>query len=107
MGETFTRHFDDIGVSTGHNKECYPPSNDTLGFVPEVGKLGGTWLWGANQLVSWVFYTEKKANRQHFILHVTILATWNNQYGIKLGFHWQMTHVEFANDVIHSHNIQG
>ena len=25
---------------------------------------------------------------------------------IKLGFHWQMTHVEYANDVVHLHNIE-
>ena len=26
--------------------------------------------------------------------------------GIKLGFHWQMTHVEYANDVVPLHNIE-
>ena len=26
--------------------------------------------------------------------------------GIKLIFHWQMTHVEYANDVVHLHNIE-
>ena len=26
--------------------------------------------------------------------------------GIKLDFHWQMTHVESANDVVHLHNIE-
>ena len=25
---------------------------------------------------------------------------------LKVGFHWQMTHVEFANDVVHFHNIE-
>ena len=25
---------------------------------------------------------------------------------IKLGFHWQMTHVEYANSVVHLHNIE-
>ena len=26
--------------------------------------------------------------------------------GVKLGVHWQMTHVEFANDVVHLHDIE-
>ena len=26
--------------------------------------------------------------------------------GIKLGFNWQMTHEEFANDVVHLHKIE-
>ena len=25
---------------------------------------------------------------------------------LNLGFHWQMTHVEFANDIVHLHNIE-
>ena len=25
---------------------------------------------------------------------------------IKLGFHWQMSHVESTNDVVHLHNIE-
>ena len=57
--------------------------------------LGGNmWVWGANQLVVWIFYNEKII-WQHFILHVTTLETWNNQIGLKFDFHWQMTHVEF------------
>jgi hypothetical protein len=45
-----------------------------------LGKLGGSmWLWGANQLVLWVSYNEKLA-QQHFILLVTTLETWHNQY---------------------------
>ena len=31
--------------------------------------------------------------------------TWVN-IGIKLGFHWQMTRVEYASDVVHLHNIE-
>ena len=32
-----------------------------LDFVPKVGKLGGNmWLRGADQLVLWVFYNERK-----------------------------------------------
>ena len=31
--------------------------------------------------------------------------TWAN-IGIQLGFHMQMTHVEYANDVVHLHDIE-
>ena len=39
------------------------------------------------------------------ILHVTTLETWQNQYWRWTWCHWQMTHVEFANDVVHLHNM--
>ena len=57
-------------------------------FVPKVGKTeginlgklgGGMWLWGADQLVMWEFIDEKPI-RQQFILHMTTLETWHNQY---------------------------
>ena len=55
-------------------------------FVFEVGKLGGNiWLGGANQLVLWIFYNEKTI-RQHFILQVTTLETWQHQYWLHTWF---------------------
>jgi hypothetical protein len=75
-------------------------------FMLEVGKSGGgMWLRGANQLVLCVFYNEITI-WQHFTLHVTTLETCTTNMDIKLGFHWQMTHVESANDVVHLHNIE-
>ena len=76
-------------------------------FLHEVGKLGGNmWVWGANQLVLWVFYNEKTI-RQHFILHVTTLETWQNHVlAFNLIFIEQMTHVEFANNVVHLTNFE-
>jgi len=45
-----------------------------------LGKLeGGMWLWGDNKFVLWVLYNEKLV-RQYFILHVTTLESWHNQY---------------------------
>ena len=42
---------------------------------------------------------------QHFILWpLSRRDTFN--IGNKLGFHWQMTHVEFTSDVAHLHNIE-
>jgi hypothetical protein len=76
----------------------YPPSSiirsvvhramTCLIFLGEVGKLGGNnfselgggmWLWGAGQLVLWVFYN-KKPIRQHSILSMTTLETQHIQY---------------------------
>ena len=74
-------------------------------FVAKPGKLGGgMWLWGADELVLRELCNEKPI-LQHFILHVTILETWHNQYWHWTWFHWQGPHVEFANDVVPSHNI--
>ena len=84
-------------------------------FVPKAGTLrdgnlgktrGDMWLWGPDQLVLWVFYGEK-AMWQYFTLHVTTLETWPSQNCHKPDFHWQMTHrLEFANDIVHLHNIE-
>ena len=58
-----------------HIEECYPLSYDTVDNAPEVGKLeGDTWMWGANQLVLWVFYNDKII-WQYFVLYVTTLET--------------------------------
>ena len=44
-------------------------------FMSEVGKLGGgMWLWGAYQLVLWVFYNGKLIQQQ-FLLPMTTLET--------------------------------
>ena len=68
-------------------------------FVPKVGKLGGgnlgklggnMSLWSADQLVLWVLYNEK-AIWQLFILHVTTLERWHNQY-------WHSTWFTLKND---------
>jgi hypothetical protein len=75
-------------------------------LVSEVDKLGGgMWLWGADQLVLWAFYNEKQ-------LCSILSYMWPLQghgitnIGIDLGIHWQMTRVEYANDVVHLHNME-
>ena len=77
-------------------------------FVCKVGKLGGNnldklqggmWLWGADQLVLWLFYDEKPFGN---ILSY-MWPLWRHgatNIGVKLGFHWQMTHVEYATDIV-------
>jgi hypothetical protein len=78
----------------------------SLIFADMVSKLGSDmWLWGANQLVLWVFYN-KMAIWWHFSSHVTTLETWRNQYWQDTWFCWQRTHVEFVNDVFPLHNIE-
>ena len=78
----------------------------TLIFVPEVGKLGGgMWLWGANQLVLWVFYYERKKES------VTIYLTRNHfrdttQSILALNLTFHRIHVEIANNIFHLHNIE-
>ena len=63
------------------------------------------WLWGANQLVLWEFYNESEVGNilsymWPFYKHNT------TNIDIKLGLHWQMTHVEFDSDVVHLDNIE-
>ena len=48
----------------------------------------------------------KKLIQKHFILHVTLLETRHTNFGIKLGFHWQMIYVGFINDVVCLHNTK-
>ena len=79
-----------FGLVTFVKVKPHPPSSiikcaihqalTLLIFVQEVGKLRCDMrLWGANQLVFWVFYNEKSI-WQHFILHVTTLVTCHNHY---------------------------
>jgi hypothetical protein len=76
--------------------------------VGEVGNLGGGMcLWGANQLVLHVFYNEE------LVWYCNILSYRDQLYrrhtiniGIELGVHWQKTHVEYASDVVHLHNVE-
>ena len=92
------------------NENCLSTGYDMLVFCMEggsnLGQLGGSmWLWSANQLVLWDFYFFSFIFLKEGILHVTTLETWQNQYWRWTWFHWQMTHVEFANDVVHLHNM--
>ena len=48
----------------------------------------------------------RKTIQQHFILHATTLETWHIHIGIKIGFHQQMAHLEFAIDIVHLHNME-
>ena len=69
-----------------------------------LGKLGGNmWLGCGNQLVVWVLYNDQTI-RQHFILLVTTLKTWNHRY-------WYSTWCSLANDpcridVVYLHTIE-
>ena len=73
-----------------------------LNFVGEVAKLGGgMWLWGADQLVLW-----KASSTISYLTHDHFRDMTQVDIGIELGFHWQMTHVEFASDVVCLHNIE-
>jgi hypothetical protein len=93
-----------VSTKLWHTQFLYPRWGKLGG--DNLGKLrGGMWLQGANQLVLWEFYNEKIVQQQ-FIVHATTLETWHNHIGIKVGFDWQMTHIEFANDVVHLHNIE-
>ena len=57
------------------------------------------------QLVLWVFYNEKRLAT--FYLSCDHFRDMTQPiFGIKLDFHWQMTHVELANNVAHLHNIE-
>ena len=47
----------------------------------------------------------KKTIRQHLVSHVTTIETYTTNIGIRIGFHWQTTHVEYAYDVVPLHNI--
>ena len=96
--------------------KLYPPSSlirsaihkamTHLIFVGKVGQLGGgMWLWGVDQLVSYVFYN-KKSIRQHFILPFTTSKTWYSHYWHWPWFFQQMTKVEFANDIVQLFNIE-
>ena len=42
----------------------------------------------------------------HIMALVHRRGKWHNNIGPKLGFYWQMTHVAFATDVVHLHNIE-
>ena len=66
----FSRHDDDIWLVTFAKDKLHPPSFISWSdihrvmtrfiFVCEVGRLGGImWLWGADQLVLWIFNNEK------------------------------------------------
>ena len=97
----FNCRIDDIGLVIFAKVKLHPSmpkmrsvvhrAMTCLIVVPEVGKLGGCmWLWVANQLVLWVFYNGKTL-RQHFILLMTTLETWHNQY-------WHSSWFSLAND---------
>ena len=90
--------------------KLYPPSSIIRSAIHQVVThltfmqiSCDMWLWGVDQLVLWVFYTGKKTIQQHFILHVTTLETWHNQYW---HWTWQTTHVIIAIGVVHLHNIE-
>ena len=82
-------------------------------FVPEVGKLrdgnldkleGGMWLWGADQLVLWIFFNE-------FFFDNILSCMWplwrhdTTNIGIATWFSSAMTHVKY-DDVVHKQNIE-
>ena len=87
-------------------------------FVGEVGKLGGGILGKIGIVRGYEVLTNlycgysiiESQSCNIFISHVTtlghdiIIDMW--PFDINLGFHWQMTHVEYASDVVHLHNIE-
>ena len=48
----------------------------------------------------------RKTNQQHLILQWPFWRHDTTDIGIKLGLNWHMTHVEYANDVVHFHNFE-
>ena len=64
------------------------------------------WQRGAHQVAIWVLYDEKTklATIYPTCDHFRDMTLTN--IGIILGFHWQITRVEFGNDVVHSHNTK-
>ena len=55
--------------------------------------------------ILWIFYNEKN-NSTTLYLTCDDFRNMTTNIEIKLGFLQQMTHVEFANDVVHLHNIE-
>ena len=75
-------------------------------FVPMVEKLrGAMWLRGANQLY-YGYSIMKKNNSTTPYLTCDDFRNMTTNIEIILGFQWQKTHVEFANDVVHLQNIE-
>ena len=99
-----------FGLVTFAKSKQHPPSSlnmsamTRLNFEGEVGKLGGgMWMWGAKQLYHG--YSLLKSQVDNIFSYPWPIRYDIANIGIKLGFHWQMTHVEFANDV-HLHNFE-
>ena len=78
----------------------------SLIFVPKVGKLRGACGCEVPINLYCVCSQMKKHNSTTFYLTCDHFRYMRQPYiGIKLGFHWRMTHVKVAKDVVHLHII--
>ena len=58
------------------------------------------------ELVLWAFYDEKPKSATFYLTRDYFRDMTQPTLGIKVGFHWQVTHVESTNDVVYLHNIE-
>ena len=105
----FSRHLDNIWVSHLHKSQTTPIIHHNECYL---SKLWHTWFSCPRRQTRQhvavicrptyivVFLSFKKKIQYHFFTCDT------TNIRIELGFHWQMTHVESANEVVHLHNIE-
>ena len=90
-----------------HNEECYSLSYDKLDFCARGGKIK-RWYVVVRYVWPNLYYGYSIMKENSATIHVTcdhFRDMTQLTLASKLGFHWQMTHVEYANDVVHLHNI--